>query len=108
MALPTIQPLFSRWSAPDERGTLIGLAFAGFTLGSSITFPLSGFLCQYGFAGGWPSIFYLSGINLKKKFLQYKIELHWVVKRVIWCCLGRAGHFPHSRLARHSSPHLHR
>nr|CAH0107217.1 unnamed protein product [Daphnia galeata] len=62
MALPTIQPLFSRWSAPDERGTLIGLAFAGFTLGSSITFPLSGFLCQYGFAGGWPSIFYLSGL----------------------------------------------
>ncbi|XP_046649856.1 sialin-like [Daphnia pulicaria] len=62
MALPTIQPLFSRWSAPDERGTLIGLAFAGFTLGSSITFPLSGFLCEYGFAGGWPSIFYLSGL----------------------------------------------
>ncbi|KAI9554402.1 hypothetical protein GHT06_019674 [Daphnia sinensis] len=62
LALPTIQPLFSRWSAPDERGTLIGLAFAGFTLGSSITFPLSGFLCEYGFAGGWPSIFYLSGL----------------------------------------------
>ncbi|XP_032784846.2 sialin isoform X2 [Daphnia magna] len=62
LAFPTIQPLFSRWSAPDERATLIGLAFAGFTLGSSITFPLSGFLCEYGFAGGWPSIFYLSGL----------------------------------------------
>lgn len=62
LALPTIQPLFSRWSAPDERATLIGLAFAGFTLGSSVTFPLSGFLCEYGFAGGWPSIFYLSGL----------------------------------------------
>ena len=61
LALPTIQPMFARWSAPDERGVLIGLAFAGVTLGSSITFPLSGFLCQYGFAGGWPSIFYSSG-----------------------------------------------
>ena len=62
LAMPTIQPLFARWSAPDERGTLIGLAFAGFSLGSAVTFPLSGLLCQFGFAGGWPSIFYLSGI----------------------------------------------
>ena len=63
LSLPTIQPLFGRCTAPNERATLIGLAFAGFTLGSAITFPVAGFLCEYGFAGGWPSMFYLSGIH---------------------------------------------
>ena len=35
--------------------------FTGAYLGNIISFPLSGVLCQYGFDGGWPSVFYLFG-----------------------------------------------
>ena len=35
--------------------------FTGTYLGNIISFPLSGVLCQYGFDGGWPSVFYLFG-----------------------------------------------
>lgn len=37
------------------------LSTAGVHLGNIITFPLSGVLCQYGFDGGWPSVFYVFG-----------------------------------------------
>ena len=30
-------------------------------MGSVVALPLSGVLCRHGFAGGWPSVFYLIG-----------------------------------------------
>ena len=37
------------------------ITLSGALLGNVVTFPLSGVLCQCGFAGGWPSVFYVSG-----------------------------------------------
>jgi MFS family permease len=31
----------------------------GATLGTLVMYPLAGYLCEYGFAGGWPSVFYV-------------------------------------------------
>jgi MFS family permease len=35
---------------------------SGAQFGTVISYPLSGLLAEYGFSGGWPSIFYVFGI----------------------------------------------
>ena len=40
-------------------------AFTGTQIGNVITLPLAGVLCEHGFDGGWPSIFYILGKNVK-------------------------------------------
>lgn len=36
--------------------------FAGAQFGTVVSYPLSGLLAEYGFSGGWPSIFYVFGV----------------------------------------------
>ncbi|XP_052770879.1 sialin-like [Mya arenaria] len=58
---PCMQTLFSNWAPPLERSKLSGFVYAGCQIGIMVTFPLSGMLCEEGFDGGWPSIFYILG-----------------------------------------------
>jgi len=37
------------------------LSVAGGMMGNVLALPLCGFLCEYGFDGGWGSIFYVIG-----------------------------------------------
>ncbi|GAB1603440.1 hypothetical protein Ahia01_000625300 [Argonauta hians] len=59
--LPSLISLIGFWAPPDEIGTMTGIVFAGQLLGSSICYPVSGYLCVYGFDHGWGSIFYIFG-----------------------------------------------
>ena len=58
---PAAQALWSNWAPPNERSRLIGFSYAGGQFGNAIIFPIGGFLCAYGFDGGWPSVFYVIG-----------------------------------------------
>lgn len=59
---PSCFAMLHKWMPVKERS--IGFAFmdVGATIGSVIATTGSGFLSEHGFAGGWPSVFYCSGI----------------------------------------------
>jgi len=59
---PAVHALIARWSAPKYRSIVATFIFMGFSLGIVVGMLLSGFLCDHGFAGGWPSVFYVFGM----------------------------------------------
>ncbi|KAE9416091.1 hypothetical protein Angca_004072, partial [Angiostrongylus cantonensis] len=59
---PAMHTMWSVWGPPLELSVLTGVTYAGAQIGNVFVLPLSGFLCQFGFDGGWPSIFYTLGI----------------------------------------------
>ena len=56
---PAMNSLFSAWSPPMERSRLSTIAFGGAQLGTIVTLPIGGLLCQY---VRWDSVFYLTGL----------------------------------------------
>ncbi|XP_054162156.1 uncharacterized transporter slc-17.2-like [Oppia nitens] len=52
-------PLLANWFTPAERTIAVAALAAGQNFGNLFTFPLAGYLCDNGFAGGWPSVFYV-------------------------------------------------
>lgn len=59
---PSCFAMLHKWMPIKERS--IGFAFmdVGATIGSVIATTGSGYLSEHGFAGGWPSVFYMSGL----------------------------------------------
>ncbi|XP_005107785.1 uncharacterized transporter slc-17.2 [Aplysia californica] len=62
LGVPAIYCMWGAWAPPQERTTLISICFSGSMIASAIVYPSSGLLCRFGFAGGWPSVFYVFGI----------------------------------------------
>ena len=60
--LPAAQAMIVRWSAPKYRSLIVSIIYAGRSTGLIVGMFLSGVLCDYGFAGGWPSAFYVCGV----------------------------------------------
>ncbi|XP_052131914.1 putative inorganic phosphate cotransporter [Frankliniella occidentalis] len=60
--VPCTHALLAKWVPPNERSRMGAFVYAGAQFGTVVSMPLSGLLAAYGFAGGWPSIFYVFGI----------------------------------------------
>ncbi|KAK0055306.1 sialin-like isoform X2 [Biomphalaria pfeifferi] len=58
---PAMAVLWARWAPPLERGILCSICYAGSQIGNVLTFPIAASLCEYGFDGGWPAVFYVLG-----------------------------------------------
>ncbi|MFH4978126.1 hypothetical protein AB6A40_004835 [Gnathostoma spinigerum] len=59
---PSFHAMWSAWAPAFERSKLVAITYAGTQIGNTLVMPISGLLCRYGFAGGWPSLFYILGI----------------------------------------------
>ena len=62
LMFPAAHALIARWSAPAYRSIIVTVIFVGISSGTAVGMLLSGILCDYGFAGGWPSAFYVFGM----------------------------------------------
>jgi len=61
VTFPSMHALLSCWIPPMERTRAVMFVHSGTYLGTVIGMLLSGVLCDHGFAGGWPSVFYVFG-----------------------------------------------
>jgi len=61
VTFPSMHALLSCWIPPLERSRAVTFIYSGAQLGTVIAMPLSGYLCDHGFADGWPSAFYVFG-----------------------------------------------
>ena len=75
LAFPSTYNLFSKWSSPEERATIMSLVFSGIPVAIIVNFPLSSALCESGIDGGWPMVFYIPG-RYKRVFSKER-NLNW-------------------------------
>lgn len=55
---PAMHVMVSKWSPPLERSKMVTFVYAGAQMGTVITMPISGVLCEY---VNWESVFYVFG-----------------------------------------------
>jgi len=60
--LPAVHALVARWSAPKYQSFIVSAIFTGIDAGIVVGMLVSGVLSDYGFASGWPSVFYVFGV----------------------------------------------
>ncbi|XP_046681162.1 putative inorganic phosphate cotransporter isoform X1 [Homalodisca vitripennis] len=60
--VPCTHAMLAKWVPPNERSRMGAFVYAGAQFGTVISMPVSGFLAEHGFDGGWPSIFYIFGL----------------------------------------------
>jgi ACS family sodium-dependent inorganic phosphate cotransporter-like MFS transporter 5 len=68
--------MLAYWVPQQERGTALALIQVGGNLGAVLTMPLSAYLVQNGFAGGWPSVFYVLGSFGCLCFIPWMYEIY--------------------------------
>jgi len=61
VTFPAMHSMLAEWAPPLERSKMATFVFTGAQFGTVITLPVSGILCEYGFDGGWPTVFYVFG-----------------------------------------------
>ena len=84
--VPANQALVARWSAPQFHSAVVGAIFLAVDVGVIVGSVLAGILWDYGFAGGWPSVFYVFGM----------VGCVWFV---CWCFLCYSSPYTHPRMS---------
>lgn len=62
VTFPAYYTLFSNWIPQQERSASLAITSSGSHFGVIATMPAAAWLCEHGFSGGWPSVFYVFGM----------------------------------------------
>jgi ACS family sodium-dependent inorganic phosphate cotransporter-like MFS transporter 5 len=62
VTIPCMNAMIARWIPKMERSRATSIILSGSAIGTVVTLPLTGYLCDGTFMGGWPAIFYVLGI----------------------------------------------
>ncbi|XP_042907967.1 sialin isoform X2 [Parasteatoda tepidariorum] len=61
VTFPAMHAMLGTWLPKMERSLLGTIIYSGAQIGTVISMPISGLLCDSDFLGGWPSVFYVFG-----------------------------------------------
>ena len=72
---PSVSSFWAFWAPASERSRMVGISSSGSRIGNIVGLAIGSSLCIYGFAGGWPSIFYIFGIQVHSFFNFFLINV---------------------------------
>lgn len=73
---PSCYAMLYTWMPQKERSFSLACMDVGGTLGSIVAASVTGYLSEHGFAGGWPSSFYVSGLISAITFAIWIVYTH--------------------------------
>ncbi|KAJ6627063.1 Sialin [Pseudolycoriella hygida] len=73
---PACYAMLYKWMPQKERSFALANMDVGATLGSIVAASLTGYLSEHGFAGGWPSSFFVSGMIALVTFVIWMTCTH--------------------------------
>lgn len=76
VTFPAMSAMWGKWAPLWERSKLAGFTYAGAQLGTVVSMPISGILCDSDFLGGWPSVFYIFGVLGCLWFVVWMLMVH--------------------------------
>ncbi|XP_046377073.2 sialin-like isoform X1 [Haliotis rufescens] len=93
VTFPAMHAMWGNWAPVWERTKLAGFSYSGSQLGTVISMPISGLLCESDFLGGWPSVFYIFGA----------VSCVWVIA---WFCLVHETPSDHPRISKSEKEYI--
>jgi len=63
VTFPAMHMLLGRWTPSKERTILSSVVYSSCYMGTVIAQPVTGWLCESSFLGGWPASFYVFGVT---------------------------------------------
>ncbi|XP_071038093.1 putative inorganic phosphate cotransporter [Parasteatoda tepidariorum] len=76
VSFPAVNVMIGQWVPKIERSRISTVMNLGVIIGNLLTSIVAGHLCEGSFLGGWPSVFYVSGLLGSVWFILWALLIH--------------------------------